>query len=174
LASPDRKATFCGNLKEIAMSFVVTGLAAEPFQSLYGLPDSILAARGVLRRTVDKPVGFPCRITLEDVPVGETVLLLNYEHQPADTPFRSQHAIYVREGALETRRTVDKMPPALATRAHISLRAFSEDGMLVASEVASGQDLAPAIARLFALPGAAYIHAHNAGHGCYAARIDRA
>jgi hypothetical protein len=34
---------------------------------------------------------------------GESVLLVNYEHQPAHSPFRSRHAIFVREGAEETR-----------------------------------------------------------------------
>ena len=44
------------------------------------------------------------RVTLEDAPVGQALLLLNYEHQAADTPYRSRHAIYVSEAATETRR----------------------------------------------------------------------
>lgn len=156
------------------MPFVVTGLPAEPFQPLFGLSEKALAERGVLRMTVDAPVGFPCRITLEDAPVGETVLLLNYEHQPANTPYRSRHAIFVREGAAETRRTVDEIPPALAVRPYISLRAFDEADMMVDAAIAAGAELVPAIERLLDLPGVAYLHAHNAGRGCYAARIDRA
>jgi hypothetical protein len=155
------------------MSFVVTGLPSEPFQHLFGLSDEALAGFGVVRKTVDAPVGFPCRITLEDAPVGETVLLLNYEHQPADTPYRSRHAIFVREGRHEAARYVDEAPPALAARKYISLRAFDAEGNIVGSEVAPGNELPPAIEKLFELPQAAYIHAHNAGHGCYAARIDR-
>lgn len=155
------------------MPFVITGLPVAEFRPLFGLSDAALAARRVLRRIVDSPVGFPCRITLEDAPVGETVLLLNYEHQPANNPFRSSHAIYVRETATETRRAIDEIPPALAVRRHVALRAFDADDMLVASEVAPGAELAPAIERLLARADAAYLHAHNAGHGCYAARIDR-
>jgi hypothetical protein len=34
--------------------------------------------------------------------------------------------------------------------------------------------MAALIARLFADPRVAYIHAHNAKRGCYAARIERA
>src|SRR6185369_17595515 len=111
------------------MSYVVTGLPLEEFRPLFGLADAALAARGVQRRVVDSPVGFPCRVTLEDARVGETVLLMNYEHQPADTPYRSSHAIYVREGDHPTRRDVDAIPPALAVRPYISLRAFTDDGM---------------------------------------------
>jgi hypothetical protein len=155
------------------MAYVVTGLPLDEFRPLFGLPDAELAARGVRRMTADEPVGFPCRVTLEDAPVGETLLLLNYEHQPADTPYRSRHAIFVREAAGETRAFVDEIPPALRARAFISLRAFDDAGNIVGSEVAPGTALEPAIGRLLALPDAAYLHAHNAGHGCYAARIDR-
>ena len=43
----------------------------------------------------------------------------------------------------------------------------------MAAEVATGDALEDAIARQLALPGAAYLHAHNAAHGCFVARIDR-
>ncbi len=155
------------------MSFTVTGLEPGRFNHLFGLSDAVLAAQGVLRREVDAPQGFPCRITLEDAPVGDTVLLLNFEHQPADTPFRACHAIYVREGSHAMRRTVDEIPPALAARPHISLRAFDAEGMMRDALVAPGSDLAPAIEALLAQPHVAYLHAHYAGMGCYAARIDR-
>jgi len=85
------------------MSFVVSGLPIETFRPLFGLSDEALAERGVIRRRVDSTPGFPCRITLEDAEPGDTVLLLNYEHQPAETPYRSSHAIYVSEQATETR-----------------------------------------------------------------------
>jgi hypothetical protein len=156
------------------MSFVVSGLPVDEFRPLFGLSDEALAERGAIRYRVDKEVGFPCRITLEDRRPGETVLLLNYEHQPADTPYRSQHAIFVSEQATQTRRSVDEIPPALAVRAAISMRAFDEAGMMVDAEIAKGSDLVPVIERMFAQDEVAYIHAHNAGRGCYAARIDRA
>ncbi len=155
------------------MSFVISGLPLEPFRPLFGLSDEALAERGVIRRQVDANPGFPCRITLEDAQPGETVLLLNYEHQSADTPYRASHAIYVSEQAGETRRTVDEVPGALRVRKAISLRAFNDVGMMLDAEVAPGSDLEPAIERLLSLPGVAYLHAHNAGMGCYAARIDR-
>lgn len=155
------------------MSFVVSGLPIAPFKPLFALSDEALADRRILRRTVDAPSGFPCRVTLQDAEVGETVLLMNYEHQPADTPFRASHAIYVRERDHPTRRDVDAIPPALAVRPHISLRAFTEAGMLVDAEVAPGSGLPPAIERLLGREDVAYLHAHYAGMGCFAARIDR-
>jgi Protein of unknown function (DUF1203) len=156
------------------MSFIVSGLPLEPFRPLFGLPDEALAERGVIRCQVDANPGFPCRITLEDAQPGETVLLLNYEHQSADTPYRARHAIYVSEQARETRRAVDEIPGALRIRKAISLRAFDEAGMMLDADIAPGSELEPTIERLLAIPDVAYLHAHNAGRGCYAARIDRA
>jgi hypothetical protein len=158
--------------KETSMSFIVSALPVEPFQPLFGLPDEALAEQGVLRRAVDAKPGFPCRVSLEDAEPGETVLLLNYEHQPADTPFRASHAIYVREGAAKAALAANEVPAVFQDRL-MSLRAFSAEGMIVAAEVAQGEALEPAVERLLAQPDVAYLHAHYAGRGCYAARIDR-
>ena len=155
------------------MSFIVSGLPVAPFQHLFGLSDEALATHGVIRQAVDEPVGYACRITLEDAPVGETVLLLNYEHQPADTPFRSRHAIFVRESAVETRTVKDQIPASLAVRPFISLRAFDVGGMMLDAEVSPGAALTAPVERLLSVPGVAYIHAHYAGRGCYAAHIAR-
>jgi Protein of unknown function (DUF1203) len=155
------------------MSFIVSGLPLEPFRALFGLSDEALAEHGVIRQIVNANPGFPCRITLEDAQPGDTVLLLNYEHQPADTPYRARHAIYVSEQAQVTRRAVDEIPGALRVRKAISLRAFDESGMMLEADVAPGAELAPAIERLLAIPDVAYLHAHNAARGCYAARVDR-
>ena len=78
--------------------FVIRGLDPARFQALYGLGDAALAAAGVVRMRVDVSPGFPCRVTLTDVTPGEDVLLLNYEHLAVPTPYRSRHAIFVREG----------------------------------------------------------------------------
>ncbi|WP_374470140.1 DUF1203 domain-containing protein [Phenylobacterium sp.] len=155
------------------MSYVVSGLPLEEFRPLFGLSDADLAERGVLRCTADAPVGFPCRVSLADARPGETLLLLNYEHQAADTPYRSRHAIFVGEAATETARYVDALPPVLTVRPMISLRAFDAAGMMVDAALAPGAELEPAVERLLARPDTAYLHAHNAGRGCYAARIDR-
>jgi hypothetical protein len=81
------------------MSFLVTGLPVETFQPLFGLSDAALAARGAVRETAVAGGRYPCRVTLEDAAPGQTVLLLNYEHQAAPTPYRSRYAIYVSEAA---------------------------------------------------------------------------
>jgi hypothetical protein len=155
-------------------SYVVSGLPLEPFRPLFGLSDEQLAEQGVIRRVVDSPTGFPSRVELEDAEVGDTVLLLNYEHQPADTPFRARHAIFVNEKALATRRAVNELPGALAVRDAVSLRAFRDDGMMIDADFAPKGQVEAAIGRFFTQPDVAYLHAHTVGWGCYLARIDRA
>jgi hypothetical protein len=155
------------------MSYVVTGLPAAPFEPLFGLPEPQLRERGAIRCTVTEPQGFPCRIGLEDAPVGSTVLLLHYEHQPAPTPFRASHAIFVREGADAPPPFVDRIPPALGARPFLSLRAFSAEGMMIDAELTPRDRLEATIEELLARPQVAYLQAHYAGPGCYAARIAR-
>lgn len=79
------------------MSFTISGLPVEDFRPLFALNTEALAAQGIVRRVATAKPGFPCRIGLRDAEPGETVLLLNHEHQPADTPYRSSYAIYVRD-----------------------------------------------------------------------------
>ena len=153
------------------MNFTVSGLSPEPFQPLFGLSAAALAQR-LARRVVVEGSGYPERIEMRDAQPGETLLLVNFEHQPAGTPYRSSHAVYVREGATE-RWSGDHLPEVMRKRL-LSLRGFSAEGSMIDADVVEGRDAEPLIERLFADPAVAYIHAHYAKPGCYAARIDRA
>ena len=117
------------------MAYAVTSLPAEPFAPLFSLDDEALAARGARRVIADAPLGFPCRVSLGDARPGETLILVHYEHQPAATPFRASHAIFVREGVAPV-ATVDAVPPALRRRL-LSLRAFDAHDMMVAADIRS-------------------------------------
>ncbi|WP_119271107.1 DUF1203 domain-containing protein [Taklimakanibacter deserti] len=155
------------------MAFRISGLSPEPFRHLYGLSDAELAKHGVKRYVVDTPTGYPDRIEMRDASPGETVLLLNHVCQPADTPYRASHAIFVREGAEETYTQVDEVPDVIRLRL-MSLRAFDKDGMMLDADIVEGKEIEGVIQRFFANPDVDYIHAHNAKRGCYAGRIDRA
>lgn len=154
------------------MSFRVTGLSPEPFRSLYGLSDEALARRGIRRYVADKKPGFPDRIEMRDAEIGERLLLLNHVCQPADTPYRATHAIFVREGAETAYDRVGEVPEVMRTRL-LSLRAYDAAGMMLDADVVNGTDVEGVIARFFSSPDVAYIHAHNAKRGCYSGRIDR-
>jgi hypothetical protein len=154
------------------MSYVITGLDPAPFQRFYGLSDEALAAELVVRMTADSKPGFPCRVTLEDAEPGEVLLLLNYEHLPDASPYRSRHAIFVREGAETPALYIDEIPEQLATRL-LSVRAFDRYAMMTNADVVEGNALEPLIETMFADPAVAYLHVYNARPGCFAARVDR-
>ncbi|HYL70261.1 MAG TPA: DUF1203 domain-containing protein [Candidatus Dormibacteraeota bacterium] len=155
------------------MSFQISGLKVTEFAALRGLSDAELAERGARRVTADHYPGFPCRVSLVDAQPGERLLLVNYEHLAVGTPYRSRYAIYVREDADEACPAVDEIPQALRIRL-LSLRGFSAAGELLEADVAAGDALPGVIERMFTNPAVAYLHAHNAKPGCYAARIERA
>jgi hypothetical protein len=155
------------------MEFRITGLDASEFAHLAGLSDGELAHHRAARYVCDGKPGFPCRVTLEDAEPGDEVLLVNYEHQPADSPYRASHAIYVRTGPRARFDEANTIPAALCGRL-LSVRAFDIKGFIVDADVTEGRDLAAVIDRFFADDRVAYLHAHFARRGCFAARIDRA
>ena len=155
------------------MSFQILALPNEGFAPLFSLADDALRERGALRKVVDKKPGFPCRVSLADAEIGETVLLVHYEHQPAQTPFRASHAIYVREGVAQAHCEVGEVPALLRSRT-ISLRGFGRDHMLIAADLAEGTALESALEAMFTNEAVGYIHLHFAKPGCYAARAVRA
>jgi len=155
------------------MSFRVRGLDPAPFRHLFGLDASELAQRGAVRCIADTRPGYPDRIEVRDAEPGESLLLLNHTHQPAPSPYRASHAIYVREGAETPLDLVDALPQAMLIRP-ISLRGFDAAGMMLDADLVEGSGLEPAIGRLLANPEIAYLHAHYARRGCYAALIERA
>lgn len=155
------------------MAFRITGLSPEPFQSLFGLTDQELASLGMKRYIVDSNPGFPDRIEMKDAELGQSVLLLNHVCQPAKTPYRASHAIFIREWATQAYDTVDQVPESMRIRL-LSLRAFTDDGMMLDADVADGIAIEHVVTRMFANPEVSYIHVHNAKQGCYSGRIDRA
>jgi hypothetical protein len=155
------------------MDYQISSLDAATFGHLFGQDKLSLDKQNVRRMTVTEKPGFPCRVTLEDADVGDSVLLLNYEHQPASSPYRSSHAIFVNEGATGAASYDNEIPLQLQIR-NLSVRSFDAAGMMVDADTCSGEDLEAMICRLFADATADYIHVHTAARGCYLARVDRA
>ncbi|WP_419816128.1 DUF1203 domain-containing protein [Glacieibacterium sp.] len=155
------------------MSFQIIALDPAPFAPLFGLSDAELAGRHIVRRVADTMPGFPCRVSLADAAIGETLLLLNHEHLPVASPYRAAHAIYVREGAAQAHPEPGEVPEVIARRL-ISARGYDEAGLMTGADLATGAEVAVLIERLFADPATSYIHLHNARPGCFAARVERA
>lgn len=155
------------------MNFRITGLPAEAFRPLFALSDAELAARGAVRQIAeDRKPGYPCRVSLTDSKVGDHLILVNYEHHAVASPYRMRFAVYVREGE-ETYDAVGEVPEQLRKRT-LAVRAFDANAMMVGHQLTEGTGLEAALEMLFRDSRAAYLHAHYAAPGCYAARIDRA
>ena len=158
---------------ETLMDFQIHALAYEPFSVLFDLSDTQLAARSAVREVVLSCPGSPCRVSLADAQVGETVVLLNYQHQPAPTPFQSAHAIYVRQGAVQAELCSNEVPSVLLSRL-VSLRCFGADGMMMNADLMEGSALQDALWRAFDNDLVVDVHLHYAKPGCFAARATRA
>ena len=154
------------------MDFQISGLNVNQFTHLFGKDLETLAGLGVDRIVADSKPGYPCRVSLQDVEVGETVLLMNYEHQSAASPFRSSHALYVREWAKQAVLDTNTVPDSLRHRI-LSVRAFDGSGYMVDADIVDGRELEPLIRRMFANSSVSYLHIHNAMRGCYAALVQR-
>ncbi len=154
------------------MTYRIDGLDPAPFTPLFALDDAALAERGAMRVTAAADRGFPCRVSLEDAHAGETLILLHHVSHDVATPYRSAYAIYVREGVERAGPWVDAVPPVFEGRP-LGLRGFGADGLLKTAALAAPGEADVAIRALFSDAAIAYIDAHNAAHGCFAARIER-
>lgn len=154
------------------MTYRITGLDPSLFEPLYGAADEELAKSGAVRMAVTSRPGFPCRVTLDDAAVGDSVLLLNHVSHDVANPYRASHAIFVSERADEAAEFVGEVPPALARRL-LSLRAFDADGLMRDALLAQPGEADAAIRKLFEASDTDYIHAHNAVRGCFAAKVER-
>jgi hypothetical protein len=153
------------------MSYVVRGIDPSPYRHLYGLSDVELSEQGIVRMTVTTPT-FPCRVSLTDREIGESVLLLNHVSHDVANPYRATHAIFVTEGAEEPAEFVDEVPPVFKARV-LSLRGFDKDGMMADAILTQPGEADTGIRKLFENPRIETIHAHNATRGCFSAKIER-
>jgi hypothetical protein len=155
------------------MHYQISGLEPQQFSHLFGLSDAALANLGVRRMRVDAYPGFPDRVSLSDLALGETALLLNFTHLDAASAYRSSHAIFVQEYAQERLLQFGALPEALQRRM-LSIRAFDAAHWMLDAELVAGNEADLVIKRLLSNVSVAYLHVHFAIRGCFAARIDRA
>ena len=154
------------------MNYKITSLKLNTFHHLFGLDEQALAEKGVQRMTVTAKPGYPCRVTLQDAEIGESVLLLNYEHLPVDSPYRSAHALFVRENATQSACFENEVPEYLQNR-QLSVRSFDTSGNMVDADTCAGEELESLIEQLLGDEAADYLHVHNAARGCYLAKVNR-
>jgi hypothetical protein len=153
--------------------FQLIGLDPAPFEALFELSDERLAGMSARHVVASESQGFPCRVSLDDAEAGDELLPLPFVHQPAASPYHASGPIYVRRGARQRTLAVGEMP-AYVTRRLMSVRAYDAAHMMVDASVCEGSAVAAEIERLFGIERVAYIHLHNAKHGCYSCLVRRA
>lgn len=156
----------------MSASFRFVALDRASFAPLFALDDAALAARDVRRIVVDEHPGYPCRVSLADAAIGETVLLLAHAHHDAASPYRASGPIFVRDGEAAA-PSIGEIPTFLRHRL-LSLRAYDADAMMRAADVVQGDAIEAAIGRLLDDSRVAYLHVHNARPGCYMCHVERA
>lgn len=69
------------------MNFRITGLSPDIFTDFFGQLGDELKKLNIIRYSAGAANAFPCRITLQDAAIGDSLLLVNYEHQPAQNAY---------------------------------------------------------------------------------------
>lgn len=153
--------------------FQILPLSREAFEPFFALAAQELSQAEIVAEIVDSVPGYPCRISLQDLPVGEEVLLVNYCHQLAQTPYRSNGPIFIGRNSQPAKLEVNEVPKFLLGRP-LSVRAYGADHMMVEADVISGEAVADKLREFFGNPQVAYQHVHFAKRGCFACVAERA
>jgi Protein of unknown function (DUF1203) len=154
-------------------SFQLVGLAFEPFASLFDLSDSALAKINVRRVVATERPGYPCRVSLTDAAVGDELLLLPFEHQPANSPYKASGPIFVRKAAVQAVIEPGVIPDYVGIRL-MSVRAYDKSHLMTDAVVCAGSQTGAVIQEMFSVDEVAYIHLHNANRGCFSCTVNRA
>jgi hypothetical protein len=154
-------------------SFQLVGIPYESFAPLFALTDSELSKIDAQRMLARSRPGYPCRVSLADAEIGEELLLLPYEHQPAHSPYKSSGPIFVRKGAKQAAIPPGVVPDYVSRRL-MSVRAYDARHLMTDATVCPGSDAAATIQEMFSNPEVAYIHLHNANRGCFSCAVNRA
>lgn len=155
------------------MTYRYQSLNPAHFAPLATLSDAELAARNIVVTQVAPGERAPCRLTLENTPAGETVLLLNHTHQPTSSPYGARGPIFIRKAALGRPPVVSADLPAMLVGRQLSVRAYDAAGMIVDGAVVEAADLKPHLDALFGRADVDEVHLHFPGRGCYAAKAVR-
>lgn len=155
------------------MTFQIHPMPEGDFQKYFAMDRETLKAHNAQIHEVTSKPGAPCRVGLVDADIGSRVVLVNHEHQPENSPYRSSHAIYVQEGAVETKPKAGDVPEVLSCRT-LSVRGFDADHCIQDADLVEGADLAGRLDRIFEDDRIRYAHVHFAGRGCFAAKVTRA
>jgi len=153
--------------------FIVRALDKNEFSTYFDMSAQELADRGAYLFEADQCPCYPCRVSLIDARVGETVLALSYEHHGENSPYRSSGPIFVRQIADTAKLGKNEIPEMLRHRL-LSVRGYDADKLMIEADTTIGSDLEALLIQFFENNKVQYIHVHNAGPGCFNCLVKRA
>lgn len=154
------------------INFQIKSLEFKKFEYLFNLTDIQLIKINAKKLVVDESPGYPCRISLEDAKIGETIIAMSFMHHDVDSPYKSSGPIFIRQNSATAKININELPKVLENR-HLSLRAYDSKNMMVNALTVQGNDIGNKIQYLFADNIVEYIHIHNANPGCFSCSVDR-
>lgn len=159
-------------IKKNMTNFRIEALDQNEFSHLFELNDRELAKQGIKRMIVDAYPGYPCRVSLGDIRIGEEVILLPFEHHKTDGPYQGSGPIFIGKKSKKIQLSTNEIPPILRHRL-LSIRAYDQHGLMQHAIVGEGSMLLSNLQSLFQDSAIDYIHIHNAKQGCYNCRVER-
>lgn len=151
--------------------FIIVGIKNK-FNNFFDLSEEELSSIGAVKKIVDEKPGYPCRVSLEDVEIGEEVVLFPFQHHETNSPYQARGPIFIGKNAKGPDVGVNEIPKMLLHRL-LSLRAYDKNGMMIDAKTVEGEELRNSITTIFKNSEACYIQIHNSSPGCYNCQVNR-
>ncbi len=156
----------------MSIDFQIQALDEARFFNYFQMTSDQLADNGAYLFEADQNPCYPCRVSLADAEVGDTVLALSFEHLSVSSPYCSAGPIFVRAGVKAARPEVNEVPQMLQHRL-LSVRGYSDRDLMIEAQTVCGELLSEAILQKFQNKYVRYLQLHNAGPGCFNCTVVR-
>jgi hypothetical protein len=152
--------------------FLIEAINNNETNHLFALSKSDRDKINAIQIKVDQYPGFPCRVSLEDAQIGESIIALPYIHHDVKSPYYSSGPIFVRKNIKTAQLKTNEVPNFLSHR-FLSVRAYNNEAMMIDAATTQGTALKSLIQKFFANVSVSYLHIHNANPGCYMCQVRR-
>lgn len=153
-------------------NFIIKSLEKSLFSEYFNLNDQQLEKFNAKWLIADSKPGFPCRVSLKEAEIGERILLIPYKYHDVNSPYKASGPIFIREDAVEAKLNINEIPEILTKRL-LSVRAYSEDSLMIHAETIFGSDLEKIIYNMLTDAHVKYLQVHNANPGCFNCTVYR-
>jgi len=157
----------------IKIKFQIKAIEYNEVQHWFSLTKDELSRRNARRILVDEKPGYPCRVSLKDANIGETIIAFPYNHHDVKSPYNTTGPIFIRSNVQTAKLKVNEIPEILQNR-FLSIRVYDSLHMMIDASTTQGKNLKTTILKLFQNKSAHYMHIHNANPGCYNCSAERA